>query len=76
MKSKEIQDKSSVVLVLGVYWVCVGCVLVDIWHSGYMPYMGWYFGYYYYYYDYCLVFNPIVGCLLLSVELCLLIWHT
>ena len=56
----------------GVYWVCIGCVLGDIWHSGYMPYIGWYFGYYYYYYYYyyyCLLFNPIVGCLLLSVEL-------
>ena len=33
MKSKEIQDKSYVVLVLGMYWVCVGCVLVDIWRG-------------------------------------------
>ena len=31
MKSKEIQDQRYVVLVLGVYCLCVGCVLVDIW---------------------------------------------
>ena len=60
--------------------VCVICMcgfccvcMVYIWHSGYMPHMGWYFGYYYYYY-YCLLFNPIVGCLLLSVELYLLFY--
>ena len=73
MKSKEIQDKSYVVMVLGACWVRVGCVLVDIWHSGYMPYMGWYFGYYYYHYYCFLLFNPIVGCLLLLVELYLLV---
>ena len=73
MKSKQVQDKSYVVIVLSVYWVFFGCVMVDIWHSGYMPYIGWYFGYYHYYYYYCLLLNPIVGSLLLSVELYLLI---
>ena len=56
MKSKEMQDKAM----LRWYYLCV---------FG-MPYMG--LGYHYYYYYYRLLFSPIVGCLLLPVELYLL----
>ena len=59
MKSKEVQDKSYVALVLYV------CILYAVY--------GLVVGYYYHYYYYCLLFNPIVGCLLLPVELYLLI---